>query len=172
MRLSRLVGDVLDLAKLEADRFALREEEVDLGRLLEQAQLAFSEQARRHGIDFDCELEGAPILMTDGDRVLQVVSNLIGNALQWTPDAGHVRLSMTDGDDAVVISVEDSGPGIPAELRENVFRPFFSENGGQGGTGLGLATVPQRWQRCFTLAPTSFAASATASAVVLAAARK
>lgn len=138
-RLSRLVGDVLDLAKLEADRFALREEEVDLGRLLEQAQVAFSEQARRRGIDFDCDLEGAPIVMTDGDRVLQVVSNLIGNALQWTPDGGHVRLSMTEGDNSVVISVEDSGPGIPAELRENVFRPFFSKNGGRGGTGLGLA---------------------------------
>ena len=138
-RLARLVGDVLDLAKLEADRFALREEEVDLGQLLGQAHLSFAEEARRRGVELDIDSCDEFVVMTDGDRVLQIVSNLIGNALQWTPRGGTVALSLSETSGAAMITVADSGPGIPAELRENVFRPFYSKDGGQGGTGLGLA---------------------------------
>lgn len=145
-RLSRLVGDVLDLAKLEADRFALREEEVDLAQLIEQAHLSFAEEARRRRVGLRLESGDPLVVMTDGDRVLQIVSNLVGNALQWTPDGGTVALSLTETRGGVVISVADSGPGIPVELRENVFRPFFSKTPAQGGTGLGLAIAHELTQ--------------------------
>jgi signal transduction histidine kinase len=137
-RLSRLVGDVLDLAKLDAHRFALLEEEVDLSRLLEQAQLSFAEEARRREIVLEADVAEAPTVVTDGDRVLQVVSNLLSNALHWTPDGGRVRLVCRPQPDRVRVVVEDSGPGMQAEVRDRVFRPFFSLNG-PGGTGLGLA---------------------------------
>ncbi|MCC6224007.1 MAG: HAMP domain-containing protein [Thermoleophilia bacterium] len=136
-RLARLVGDLLDLAKLDARRFTLVREEVDLGRLLEQAAQALGEEARCRGIALECRLDLAPVIETDGDRVLQVVTNLLANAIQWTPDGGTVSLSLAAADGRVTVAVEDSGPGIPPEELERVFRPFWSRNG--QGTGLGLA---------------------------------
>jgi signal transduction histidine kinase len=137
-RLSRLVGDVLDLAKLDAHRFTLTEDEVDLRRLLDQAYQSFGEAARQRRIDYERVFEAEPTVVTDGDRVLQIVSNLLENAFQWTPDGGRVTLGLTQENGHVSVTVADSGPGIPAAELERIFRPFVSENG-QGGTGLGLA---------------------------------
>jgi signal transduction histidine kinase len=136
-RLSRLVGDLLDLAKLEADRFSLRDEEVDLERLLEQAYQAFSEEARRRDIQFEREFDEAPTIVSDGDRVLQIVSNLLVNAFEWTPDGGRVSLALATEGRRISIAISDSGAGISGEDRERIFRPFWSRNG--QGTGLGLA---------------------------------
>lgn len=135
-RLERLVGDILDLAKLDAHRFTLVDEEVDLADLLEAAHSAFAEEARRRGIEFLLALDGRPLVVTDGDRVHQIVLNLLTNAFRWTPDGGRVGLRLVlDGSSAHVL-VEDTGPGIAPEEQERVFRPFFTRG---GGTGLGLA---------------------------------
>ncbi len=93
-RLERLVGDVLDLAKLDAHRFTVLHEEVDMGQLLEQAYNAFAEEARRRGIDYRQELAARPVIVSDGDRVLQIISNLLSNAFRWTPDGGRVELEL------------------------------------------------------------------------------
>ena len=135
-RLERLVGDVLDLAKLDARRFTLLREEVDMGRLLDQAYASFGEEARRRDIDYRCEIEVRPVIATDGDRVLQIISNLLANAFRWTPDGGRVELRLSSEDGIVSVSVDDTGPGIDAEERERIFRPFWSRDG--AGTGLGL----------------------------------
>ena len=82
-----------------------------------------------------------PVITSDGDRVLQVVGNLISNAFQATPDGGTVSLELAQRNGSVHVAVEDSGPGIPAEKRERLFRPFISETG--GGTGLGLAIAKE-----------------------------
>ena len=136
-RLERLVGDVLDLAKLDAHRFTVLQEEVDMGRLVDNAYVAFSEEARRRGIDYRCELEAQPVIVTDGDRVLQVISNLLSNAFRWTPDGGRVGVELSATDGSVYVAVADSGPGVAPSERERIFRPFWSRGG--GGTGLGLA---------------------------------
>ena len=135
-RLERLVGDILDLAKLNSHRFSLVVEEVDLADLLEAAHGAFSEDARRRGIDFPLDLAGRPLVVTDGDRVHQIVLNLLMNAFRWTPDGGRIAIALAVGESGVEISVEDTGPGIAPEEQERVFRPFFTRG---GGTGLGLA---------------------------------
>ncbi|MGH2994983.1 MAG: sensor histidine kinase [Gaiellaceae bacterium] len=137
-RLARLVGDLVDLAKLEAHRFTLDEEEVDLGRLVEQAYQAFAEEARRRDIAYEKALAADPVVLTDGDRVLQIVSNLLDNAFTWTPDGGRVALGLSAENGTVSVSVSDSGPGIAPEKHERVFRPFVSHGNGEG-TGLGLA---------------------------------
>ncbi|MFL6019951.1 MAG: histidine kinase dimerization/phospho-acceptor domain-containing protein, partial [Gaiellaceae bacterium] len=93
-RLERLVGDVLDLAKLEAHRFTLLKEEVDMGRLLDQAYASFGEEARRRESDYRCEIDARPVIVSDGDRVLQIISNLLANAFRWTPDGGSVALAL------------------------------------------------------------------------------
>jgi signal transduction histidine kinase len=136
-RLERLVGDVLDLAKLDTRRFTLRQEEVDMGRLLERAYAAFSEEARRRGIDYQQEIGARPVILADGDRVLQIISNLLSNAFRWTPDGGRVELALDQQDGVVSVAVQDSGPGISADELDRIFRPFWSRDG--GGTGLGLA---------------------------------
>ena len=140
-RLERLVGDVLDLAKLDAHRFTVLREEVDMARLLDQAYAAFGEEARRRSIDYRIEIGDRPVIVTDGDRVLQIISNLLSNAFRWTPDGGRVDLGLSSRNGNVSVMVGDTGPGIRAEERERIFRPFFSRDHSRdgGGTGLGLA---------------------------------
>ena len=137
VRLERLVGDVLDLAKLDARRFALLREEVDMRALCERAYATFAEEAKARGIEYDLELDGGAVLITDGDRVLQIVTNLIANALHWTPSGGRVDLGLAATNGEVKVAVADTGPGIAPEQAERIFRPFWS--GAGGGTGLGLA---------------------------------
>ena len=135
-RLERLVGDVLDLAKLDTHRFTLLREEVDMGRLLDRAYASFGEEARRREIDYRCDISARPVIVTDGDRVLQIISNLLANAFRWTPDGGRVELSLSAENGKIAVAVGDSGPGISPEEWERIFRPFWSRDG--GGTGLGL----------------------------------
>ena len=106
--------------------------------LCEQAYSAFSEEARRRAIDYTREVDSHPVIVTDGDRVLQIISNLLQNAFRWTPDGGRIELSLAQSNGSVNVEVDDTGPGISAEERERIFRPFVSQDGA-GGTGLGLA---------------------------------
>jgi signal transduction histidine kinase len=137
VRLERLVGDVLDLAKLDAHRFTVLREEVDMRRLLDRAYAGFTEEARRRSIDYRQQIAGDAVIVSDGDRVLQIISNLLANAFRWTPDGGRIQLAMGAENGTVAVAVEDSGPGVPPAERERIFRPFYSRDG--GGTGLGLA---------------------------------
>ena len=136
-RLERLVGDVLDLAKLEAHRFTVLEEEVDMGRLCERAYAAYGEEARRRGIAYVKNFAASPTIVSDGDRVLQIISNLLSNAFRWTPDGGRVGLELSASNGRIAVAVDDNGPGVPVEERDRIFRPFWSRD--DSGTGLGLA---------------------------------
>ncbi len=135
-RLERLVGDVLDLAKLDAHRFTILTEEVDMGRLVERAFSTFTDEARRRGIDYRQETAAAPVIVSDGDRVLQIITNLLANAFRWTPDGGRIELALAAENGAIVVDVADTGPGISDDEQERIFRPFWSNDG--RGTGLGL----------------------------------
>jgi signal transduction histidine kinase len=140
-RLERLVGDILDLAKLDTHRFTVTTEEVDMDRLLEQAFERYRDEAQRRSIDYRREVRARPVIVSDGDRVLQVVGNLLSNAFHATPDGGRISLELAQQNGTVRVAVEDTGPGIPAEARERLFRPFVSQTG--GGTGLGLAIAKE-----------------------------
>lgn len=140
-RLERLVGDILDLAKLDTHRFTVTAEEVDMDRLLEQAYDRYRDEAARRSIDYRREVRAKPVIVSDGDRVLQVVGNLLSNAFHATPDGGRISLELAQQNGTVRVAVEDTGPGIPPELRERLFRPFVSDTG--GGTGLGLAIAKE-----------------------------
>jgi signal transduction histidine kinase len=136
-RLERLVGDVLDLAKLQAHRFTVRQEEVDLGRVLDHAYGAFAEEARRRDIDYRLDAKDEPpVILSDGDRVLQVISNLLSNAFRWTPDGGRIELGLAASNGLVRVDVVDTGPGVPAGEGDRIFDPFISHD--VNGTGLGL----------------------------------
>jgi signal transduction histidine kinase len=140
-RLERLVGDILDLAKLDTHRFTVTTEEVDMAQLLDEAFERYREEASRRGIDYQREVRARPVIISDGDRVLQVVGNLLSNAFAATPDGGRISLELAQRNGSVHVAVEDDGPGIPPEMRERLFRPFVSQTG--GGTGLGLAIAKE-----------------------------
>jgi hypothetical protein len=78
-----------------------------------------------------------PVIVTDGDRVLQIITNLLANAFRWTPNGGSVGLHLSAENGRIHVAVEDSGPGIGPEEQERIFRPFWTHDG--KGTGLGLA---------------------------------
>ncbi len=136
-RLERLVGDVLDLAKLQAHRFTVRHEEVDLTRVLDHAYGAFAEEARRREIDYRLAADAdPPVIVSDGDRVLQVITNLLSNAFRWTPDGGRIELLLGSENGVVRVDVLDTGPGVALEERTRIFDAFVSQD--VNGTGLGL----------------------------------
>ena len=136
-RLERLVGDILDLARLDAHRFTMLAEEVGMEQLVERAYDTFAEQARTRAIDFSVDVRAKPVIVSDGDRVLQIVDNLLSNAFRATPDGGRIAIELAQDNGTVHVAVEDNGPGIAADQKERLFRPFVSGSG--GGTGLGLA---------------------------------
>jgi signal transduction histidine kinase len=107
-----------------------------MGRLVDQAFAAFAEEARRRSIDYDLDDNGRPVILSDGDRVLQIISNLLSNAFRWTPDGGRIDVALGAANGSVTVDVQDSGPGIAPTERDRIFRPFFSHDA--QGTGLGL----------------------------------
>ena len=137
-RLERLVNDLLDLTRLEAHQFRVVQEEVGLEALLEQAAAGFREISRANEVEFDTTTAAAPTVITDGDRVLQIVNNLLDNAFRWTPRGGTVKLACLTSSGVAAITVTDTGPGIAPADHEAVFHPFYSRRG-EGGTGLGLS---------------------------------
>jgi len=139
-RLERLVGDIIDLAKLDTHRFTVMREEVDMEQLVERAYETYREEARRRSIDFQRDVNASPVIESDGDRVLQIVGNLLSNAFRATPDGGRVTLELAQRNGSVQVSVEDTGPGISPDKQERLFRPFVSDS---GGTGLGLAIAKE-----------------------------
>ena len=108
-----------------------------MARLLERAYAAFGEEAKRRDIEYRHDLAAQPVIVSDGDRVLQIISNLLANAFRWTPDGGRVDLRLRADDGVVRVAVEDTGPGIGLDEHERIFRPFWTHDG--KGTGLGLA---------------------------------
>jgi signal transduction histidine kinase len=143
-RLSRLVNQVLDMAKIEAGHAEWHNTAVDMRELLEQAAGSMAELLRERGITLQLDLPPrvAP-LQADADRITQVVLNLLSNAAKYAPgEGGQVQLSLRETTDSVEVQVQDNGPGIPMEQQERVFEKFRQVSGDDhyrpGGTGLGL----------------------------------
>jgi PAS domain S-box-containing protein len=142
-QLLALISDFLDISKIEAGAITLRTAPVLLPDDLRNELAAFDGVARERDIDLDVQTDGCEIVVAaDVQRVRQVLGNLVSNALKFT-DAGRVRVRFEVRSDAAVVSVEDSGIGIPAEHLSTLFEPFKRiEIPGQRtreGTGLGLA---------------------------------
>jgi signal transduction histidine kinase len=144
-RLERLVQDVMDLARLGAKTFELHPRDVDLAAGLRDAAAAHGAQAAGAEVRLAVEIPESLPARTDPDRVRQVVSNLLENAIRVTPGGGSVRLAATTVPGGVVIEVADTGPGIRPADRPHVFERSYlwraSRDHQQVGTGLGLAIV-------------------------------
>jgi signal transduction histidine kinase len=142
-RLERLVHDLLDLARMNRTDFSVHNAEIDLGEVAEDAVLRYQQQAAAFGVSLAARADGPAPAVGDADRVLQVVSNLVENALRLTPAGGEVRVIASPG----LLRVEDTGPGLEDEDRAHAFERFYlhSRYGRERpvGTGLGLAIVKE-----------------------------
>ena len=143
-RLSRLVNQVLDMAKIEAGHAEWHNTDVDLREIVEQAASTMQETYRERGVALILTLPAQvrPV-RADADRLMQVVLNLLSNAVKYAPrEGGRVALRLRDSSDALTVEVEDNGPGIPLEQQSVAFEKFRQVSGDQhyrpGGTGLGL----------------------------------
>src|SRR5262249_22717866 len=125
-RMYRLIHDLLDLHRADQGRLALQPAPVDPSSLLADALEAHATLAASRGITLETGVETSlPHVQADRERVAQVFSNLVGNALNFTPKGGHVQVTASSAKDAVLFAVEDSGSGISAENLPNVFDRFW-----------------------------------------------
>jgi signal transduction histidine kinase len=139
-RMGRLIDDMLDLAKLQAGQLQLERKPVELAGLVREVLETFGPLAEKK----HARLEGqvAPELRARGhrNRLLEVLSNLVDNAIKFTRDGGSVTIGVERSGRELVVSVADTGPGIPREQLPHVFERFWKARKKQGvGLGLGLS---------------------------------
>jgi len=151
-RMSRMVEQLLELARWDAGQITIAQEMVDLPHLLRMCKERMDWRAREKGIRLTVETQPTPPLRGDADRLMQVVTNLLDNALTYTPTGGSVTVAAggvggPEGRAEVEISVTDTGPGIPTEELPRIFERFYrvdkARAGSRCGAGLGLAIVKE-----------------------------
>ena len=148
-RMHRLVLDLLDLARLDAGTADITMSPVNMSALLNAIREKFTPQSQKAGVEVKVEVAAnLPNLTADGDRLAQVFTNLVDNALKFTPRGGVISLSASVVNREMQVSVSDTGTGIPAEAQAHIFDRFyqadFSRKGGEKhGAGLGLAIAKE-----------------------------
>lgn len=140
-RMSRLIADLLDVTRLEGGkRLPIEPETVHAAQLLQEAQELFRAQATVASVTMEYQAgETLPPVHADRHRVMQVLSNLIGNSMKFTPPGGRITVSATLRDDEVLFAIADTGPGIPREHLSDIFSPYWQAKRTERlGAGLGL----------------------------------
>jgi signal transduction histidine kinase len=156
-QLLQLITGILDISRMEAGELRLSKVTFALDEVVSVALSTIAPQARRKRLHITSQIpEGLPALFGDRDKIRQVVLNLLSNSVKFTPEGGAIMLSATLGalktrtsfggpPDAVLLTIRDTGIGVPAEHAERIFDPFFQVDNSStreyGGTGLGLSIV-------------------------------
>ncbi len=147
-RLSRFIDDLLDFSKFEAGKMEIHPTQLDLGLIIKEALASLDSWAKRANIRLELEKsEKIPLVFADGDRVLQIIVNLLSNALKFTPAGGRVTVrAKTMGESEkrmAYVEVEDTGSGISEKDQERIFQKFVQvgkpSSNETRGTGLGLS---------------------------------
>jgi signal transduction histidine kinase len=145
-RLAQMIDEYLDITRLEAGARPLRKMPLRVQPLVERALLLLDPLASSRGVPITCEFDrDLPVVMADPDLLSQAVTNVVANAIKYSPPAGEIRVSVrTDGAD-LLIEVADKGYGIAPEHVKRIFEKFYRvprmENADEPGTGLGLTFV-------------------------------
>ena len=143
-RMFKLVNQLMDFNKLENDTLRLSVEQIDVVEAMNNICDTFEFNMKEKGLTLNrFGMEDALMAWTDGDKLEKIVSNLLSNALKFTPSGGHIDVSLDTVDDQVKITVADTGKGIPEEQKENIFKRYYQlDNQTKAivnwGTGIGL----------------------------------
>jgi two-component system sensor histidine kinase ChvG len=146
-RLDRLIVDIAEISRLDAELSRARFDAIDLGHLVESLLAGWEPRAaeRQVGLAFARPRAGSAVISGDESRLARAIDNLVDNAISFSPAGGLVEIAAVRLGDEVVVSVEDEGPGVPAEARQEIFRRFHSlrpageEFGRHSGLGLAIA---------------------------------
>lgn len=140
--MERLIRDLLDVTRIERGRLSVQRRPCDVSKLFREGCEELGHVARENGVRLRCRVDDLPELDVDPERIRQVLANLVGNAVRYTPEGGEVTVEATEVDGEVMVRVADTGPGIPEDEIPHLFDPFWQGEGGKGqGAGLGLAIV-------------------------------
>jgi signal transduction histidine kinase len=143
-RLLELINKLLDLSKLEAGYYEFRKDWIDIIEFINKAVNFISTQSDKHSLKVLVPDYCSPVI-GDGDMLYQVIVNLLGNAIKYSPAGGNIVISLFDTGNSLEVSIEDEGIGIPADVIPRLFEKFYRGNekiiSGIKGTGLGLANV-------------------------------
>jgi PAS domain S-box-containing protein len=142
LQMERLIKDLLEIRRIETGRLRLVRRPEQVRQLVEEAARSLHGVAAEKGVTITTRLEDGlhALIRVDADRIQQIFSNLMGNALKFTPRDGVITVAAANAEDGVVFSVRDTGPGIPAEHLPHVFNRFWqASQQGSHGIGLGLA---------------------------------
>jgi signal transduction histidine kinase len=143
-QMNRLIEDLLDHVRLQAGRLSLDVEDVSVHTILQDAEETYRPLADRRHVHFETTIQDGFSVRADRTRVSQIVGNLIGNAIKFTPEQGIVKLRATSEDKQVVFQVIDDGPGIPADNISHLFDNFWqARKSDKRGVGLGLAIAKE-----------------------------
>jgi two-component system phosphate regulon sensor histidine kinase PhoR len=144
-RMQRLVDDLLDLSRIESGRWSPAPAPVDAASLAREAWASLAGRTRTREIGFDVESPEGTIVTADADALRQVVTNLLDNAVRYTPAGGRITCRIVPNGTGTTLSVSDTGTGISREHLPRIFERFYradrSRSREEGGTGLGLAIV-------------------------------
>lgn len=151
LRLNRLVDDLLTLSSIELGESALRSESVALGEILDKATALIQAKASLKGVALQTDLPpDLPAILADRDRAVQVLLNILDNAVKFSPEGGKIDVKAAEENEFVAVRVTDQGPGIPAgeipRLGERFYRVDKTRSRELGGTGLGLSIVKHLMQ--------------------------
>jgi len=141
-RLNRLIQDLLDVASIERGQLSLQLQEQDPARMVLQALHMFEVEAQQHGITLTASVPtNLSLVMADNVRIIQVLGNLLRNAVKFTPRDGRVVVSVEERDGKLIFSVRDTGAGIASEHLDRIFDRYWQSADGSRarGTGLGLS---------------------------------
>mgnify|MGYP000011365462 FL=1 len=140
-----MIQEILDVSRIKSNGFSLSRKEVQLGQLVEELTLEWEDIATDKGLKVYKELEERSYIYVDRSLFIKVASNLIGNAVKYTPSGGHIWIRVYRSNEQIVFSVENNAEHIPEEEIPKLFDPFYrrerSRNRKAGGSGLGLYIV-------------------------------
>lgn len=142
-RMTRLVNDLLDVARIDQGKLFLRREKIDLAQLVQEIIDNFSSLASAKNIHISFKYpENLPLIIGDSGKIKLIVENLFSNSIKYTVDNGNIGITLKRRDGFAVFSIKDNGVGIPQDQQDQIFKKFFRSNNvikyQTEGTGLGL----------------------------------
>ena len=150
-RMTHIVQDLLTLSRLDSGRSEMNMSRFDFGAAIDSVLRSIELEARRHGHELTHDYHDLPMIMGDRGRIEQVMLNVLGNAVKYTPDGGHIRVTAGTVGERVWMEVADDGIGIPKADRSRIFERFYrvdkARSRESGGTGLGLSIATEIVQR-------------------------